>query len=141
MSSCLKTILTVDDDLSLRCLLRTDLEDRGYAVLTAGNGAEATEVCQVHQGQIHLMITDICLTSEFRLATSNIQRPSLNGIRLACQIRTLRPEIHILFISALPEPELRRFGWVPESASLVRKPFRMSTLLEKIDEVLEHSAV
>jgi CheY-like chemotaxis protein len=39
-------ILLVEDEVTIRNLVRTMLTDHGYAVLTAADGVEAMEVCQ-----------------------------------------------------------------------------------------------
>jgi two-component system cell cycle sensor histidine kinase/response regulator CckA len=48
-----ETVLLVEDEASLRDLLRESLEGSGYHVLVAGDGAEALRVAAAHAGPIH----------------------------------------------------------------------------------------
>jgi PAS domain S-box-containing protein len=49
-----ETILVVEDDEPLRCVIRETLEEDGYAVLEAASGEEALEKAAQHSGPIHL---------------------------------------------------------------------------------------
>ena len=53
------TILIVDDDSIVRRMLRDALEDHGYRVLLARNGAQAIKIFDEHTSNISLVLTDI----------------------------------------------------------------------------------
>lgn len=70
------------------------LEDHGYEVLTATDGRSGLQLFQAHS--VDLVILDY-------------QMPEMNGDVVACQMKTLKPEIPILLLSAhrsLPEEKL-----------------------------------
>jgi signal transduction histidine kinase len=73
-----ETILLVEDEKSLRDLAFAILVRRGYTVLEAGNGEEATAISRNYNGTIHLMLTDVIM-------------PLMNGRELADKLRQERP--------------------------------------------------
>lgn len=56
------TILVVDDEDSIRALYQAELEDEGYRVLCAADGATARKV--LGEQEVHLMVLDIKLRGE-----------------------------------------------------------------------------
>ncbi len=56
------TILVVDDEASIRALYRAELEEEGYRVVCAGDGAQAREAIAAHE--VHLVVLDIKLRGE-----------------------------------------------------------------------------
>lgn len=56
------TILVVDDEDSIRALYRSELEEAGYAVLSASDGASALKLLQGNP--VHLVVLDIKLKGE-----------------------------------------------------------------------------
>jgi two-component system cell cycle sensor histidine kinase/response regulator CckA len=51
-----ETILLVEDEEMVRELLRNILEIEGYTVLVASHGSEALEICERHEGPLHLVL-------------------------------------------------------------------------------------
>jgi two-component system cell cycle sensor histidine kinase/response regulator CckA len=62
-------VLVVDDDSAVRMLVARALESSGYAVIVAGDGAQALELLERRGAGIHLVLTDI-------------QMPRLGGLEL-----------------------------------------------------------
>jgi CheY-like chemotaxis protein len=56
-----ETILVVDDEDGVRALGEAVLEECGYTVLMAEDGAQALEVYQAHQGEIGLVVLDVIM--------------------------------------------------------------------------------
>jgi DNA-binding response OmpR family regulator len=56
------TILVVDDEDSIRALYRTELEEDGYQVVCASDGASALRA--LNEGTVHLVVLDIKLRGE-----------------------------------------------------------------------------
>jgi len=56
------TILVVDDEDSIRALYEAELQDEGYRVLCAADGATARKV--LGENEVHLMVLDIKLKGE-----------------------------------------------------------------------------
>jgi two-component system cell cycle sensor histidine kinase/response regulator CckA len=116
-----ETVLVAEDEAAVLLLLRTVLEERGYNVLTARDGAEALEAFEQHAGPLHLLLTDISM-------------PRMDGIALAGEVLRRRPQTRVLLIS----------GYAPESlaralphASFLAKPFAPRELLARVRAVLD----
>ena len=78
-----ETILLVEDEENLRRLARQSLENQGYRVIDAPDGATAIQISQAHKGPIQLLLTDVIM-------------PGMNGRELANQISASRPEMRVL---------------------------------------------
>lgn len=114
------TVLFAEDEEMLRRLIGRSLRDKGFEVLEAASGIEAVRVARAHHGVIHLLLTDIVM-------------PGLTGRELAEQLRLVRPEMRVLFISGYYAEEQLQLA--PGSAFL-GKPFTPAELLDKIHAVL-----
>jgi two-component system, cell cycle sensor histidine kinase and response regulator CckA len=117
------TILIVEDEPSLRALAVEVLEDGGYRVLEAEDGAAALEVARVHQGPIDLVISDVIM-------------PRMGGPALAKQLAVDRPQAKVLFVSGYTADTMAREGVLEEGVLLLLKPFTPAALLVKVDDVL-----
>src|SRR6267142_3543854 len=56
-----RTILLVEDDDTLRRLIRLILKGSGFQVVEAGRGLEALALGRDYPGHIHLLVTDLVL--------------------------------------------------------------------------------
>jgi DNA-binding NtrC family response regulator len=117
------TILLVEDEDQVRKLARAFLERQGYRVVEAASGPEALNTLEEYAGRIDLLLTDMVM-------------PQMNGAALAERVKTMRPEIRILFMSGYTEvgveiPELLSGEW-----QFLQKPFSASSLDRKVREAL-----
>jgi CheY-like chemotaxis protein len=119
-----ETILVVEDETTLRGLVRQSLSNQGYTVLVAGDGADAEMVSTAHQGPIHLLLTDVIM-------------PGMNGRELAQRISSQRPDIKVLYMSGYTENAIGHNGTLEEGISLLQKPFTLPALKAKVREVLD----
>jgi two-component system chemotaxis response regulator CheY len=106
-----RKILIVDDESSMRFLLRIILESAGYEVLEAHHGADALE--RVKESRPNLVVTDLMM-------------PVMNGRDLVRRLRS-DPEtagIPILLISANPHAEVAAVD------AIVGKPFEPEAFVE-----------
>ena len=116
-----ETILLVEDEEALRSLTRSLLKESGYTVLDAPNGAEAIDLARNYDGTIHLLLTDVVM-------------PGMNGRVVAEELRQIRPEIKVVFMSGYTgfnNRLLLDFG-----APLIAKPFTRDSLLRRLREAL-----
>src|SRR5207244_1987664 len=56
-----ETVLLVEDEESVRQLVKETLESRGYKVIEAENGEEALKISTTYTEPIHLLITDVVM--------------------------------------------------------------------------------
>ena len=71
------SILLVDDEDTLRALIRTILEGTGNAVAEASNGAKALEICRSREKKFQLLITDISMPGMHGTELAHVTRPPL----------------------------------------------------------------
>lgn len=107
----MRRILIVDDESSMRFLLRMILENAGYEILEAHHGAAALE--RINEWRPDLIVTDLMM-------------PVMNGRDLVGRLRA-DPEtasIPILLISANPHAEVAAVD------AIVGKPFHPEAVVE-----------
>jgi PAS domain S-box-containing protein len=123
-----ETILVVEDDSSLREMIRTVLTAAGYRVLEAPNGAEALSLLRGSNQPVHLLITDIIMPGQ------------MNGWELSRAASINRADIRALFITGFGV-ESNTFGIeIDPDVMLLTKPFGSDLLLRKIREALDNHA-
>lgn len=120
-----ETVLVVEDDQGIRQLICSILRKNGYKVLLAGNGYEAIEVSQRHQGPIHLMVTDVLM-------------PRMSVRELTEVLAKARPDMKVLYISGYTDDSIvHHMGVLEPRTNFIQKPFTVTALSRKIRELLE----
>src|SRR5712692_6791117 len=116
-----QTILVVDDEATVRSLTTRALEDGGYGVIEANDGAEAWTLLERMAGRIDLVVSDVVM-------------PRLDGIELA----------RCMEIMPHPPPILLMSGYDLSALELERpflvKPFRAHELLAAVQRLLTAQA-
>jgi DNA-binding response OmpR family regulator len=119
-----ETILLVEDEDSVRQIVRTVLEQNGYTVLECGNGAEALGTFAQDPEGIDLLITDMVL-------------PGMGGMETADAINRQRPGIGIIIMSEYGEREAGMLDGLSAPGMFIQKPFQPETLLRNVRMVLD----
>ena len=115
MKRAAKTILVVDDDPLVLEYAGNVLEDRGYRVLTAADGAAALALLRDNVA-VDLLFTDVVM-------------PGLDGIEVARRARGQSPGLKVLFTSGYAAD-------VIPAGRLLKKPYRPNQLADEIAEML-----
>jgi CheY-like chemotaxis protein len=118
------TILVVEDEESVRNLVRETLENAGYRVFDAANGEEALEIMSRSREPIHLLLTDVVM-------------PKRGGRSLAVRVASLYPETKILFMTGYVGPEADGKYHPLGRKSSIFKPFTPDELARKVRDVLD----
>jgi signal transduction histidine kinase/ActR/RegA family two-component response regulator len=121
-----ETILLIEDEDGVRQIVSEMLEQCGYRVLPAKNGADAIEVSSQYPETIHLILTDLVMSG-------------VDGFEVAARLTRLRPGIEVIYISgfnAMSEVQRRKLG----SAIVLQKPFARDTLARAVREAIDRSA-
>ena len=119
------TVLIVEDELAIAELLSMTLTDEGYRVVLAANGRQALE--HLNEGPPpDLIITDLMM-------------PVLDGTGLIQAMQRSEPQRDIPYIimSSIPEDAARRR--VNGYAGFIRKPFRLTSVVQLMTNVLAKS--
>ena len=119
-----ETILFVEDEESVRELVREYLMGTGYRVLEACDGVQALEIAAAHKGAIDILVTDVVM-------------PRLSGRELASRIAAVRPNVKVLFISGYTDDSIFRHGVLEGGVAYLQKPFNLKAIAQKIREVLD----
>jgi PAS domain S-box-containing protein len=120
------TILLVEDQESVRSLLRVYLTGAGYRVLEAENGEHAIRFAHEHAGQIDLLITDIAM-------------PKAGGFEVARALAERRKGVRSMFISGYAQELLDGTGELPSGSRFLPKPFARTEFLKSVSELLAQS--
>jgi CheY-like chemotaxis protein len=118
-----ETILLVEDEESVRQLVRETLESRGYRVLESENGNAGLALAANHPDIIHLVVTDVVM-------------PSLSGHELVQQLLPARPGIKVLYLSGYAEDAFANPLPAEGQKAFLQKPFTLQNLSRKVREVL-----
>ncbi|MEV6636950.1 ATP-binding protein [Actinoplanes sp. NPDC051470] len=118
-----ETILVVEDQEALRQVTERILTRNGYKVITAANGPDALALAAGHDGDIHLLVTDVVM-------------PKMLGKEVAERIREFQPDIEVLYMSGYAQPVLASQGKLDRGVALLDKPFSEDALITKAGLVL-----
>jgi two-component system cell cycle sensor histidine kinase/response regulator CckA len=121
-----ETVLLVEDESSVRALVRAVLIRCGYTVIEAEDGELALEVSDQHTAPIQLMITDVVM-------------PKMNGPELAHAMEQRRPGIKVLFMSGYIDGTALDSGH-DAPAPFIQKPFVADALSRVVRDVLDAPA-
>jgi PAS domain S-box-containing protein len=121
-----ETILIVEDEDPVRELLCRQLRSLGYTVLEADGGEAALRAAAGHQGDLHLLLTDVILQG-------------MNGKELCDVLSRERVGIKALYMSGYTRGVLKDHG-VTGDLDLLQKPFDRRDLAEKVRKVLDRHA-
>ncbi|WP_218821892.1 PAS domain-containing sensor histidine kinase [Haematobacter genomosp. 1] len=117
------TILVVDDEPLIRMMTTERLEDEGYIVLEAANGAKAMQILGSDR-PIDLLVTDVGLPG------------GMNGRQVADAARRVRPDLRILFITGYAEQAVLHHGDLERGMQILTKPFDMEQLNRRVRALL-----
>lgn len=116
-------ILVVEDNPQVRGYTVGVLEELGYRVLQAEDGAKALRLCEAEESRIDLLLTDVVM-------------PNLSGGELAASLEKSRPGIKILFMSGYTDNIIAHHGTLEEGSEFLQKPFSPSELAAKVRAVM-----
>jgi len=115
-------ILVVDDQLGVRSLLTTVLEDKGYTVGVASNGEEGVLMAKKLKPNLIMM---------------DIKMPVKDGITALYEIKELFPDIMVIMMTAFGEAEtmeqIKRGGAI----GYFLKPFDIEYLVNYVETLLK----
>lgn len=118
-----ETILIVDDEPTVRMLLKDVLSELGYSVLDAADSVEGLETLR-SDAQIDLLITDVGLPG------------GMNGRQMADAGREIRPKLKTLFITGYAENAVIGSAQLGPGMQVLTKPFAVDTLVSRVSHLL-----
>lgn len=126
-------IIIIDDEAEMRSLLTDYLNDQGFQTSTFSAAPEALAALSdsgalaktMEEGDIDLIISDI-------------QMPQMTGLELTSKLKTLRPEIPIILITAFGSIETALEAVQRGAFHYVVKPFKLAEMAVNVQRALEH---
>ena len=113
-------ILVVDDYFADRETLKVILEERGYRVVTAENGAKA--LARVKEKHFDIIFLDIRL-------------PDVDGAQIFEQVKAIDPEVAVIMMTGYSEEELVRRAISQGAYTCIYKPFDVEKILTLVGEI------
>ncbi len=117
-------ILLVEDEESIREVLRLNLELEGYEVVSTGNGKKALEL--IHGQHFDLLLLDVML-------------PDVDGFTITEQVRLSNNEVPILILTAKDMAQDRIAGLKKGADDYLTKPFNLEELLLRVHKLVRRS--
>ncbi len=121
-----KSILVVDDDASLRRVTQMQLEEAGYAVLTAADAAAG------------LAAMDACGPS---LVITDMKMPGISGIEFLRELRSRYPETTVILITAFGTVQTAVEAMRAGAYDYIAKPIDYDELLLVVERALERRSL
>jgi len=119
-----ETILVAEDQPDLRWMICQFLQELGYSVLEAKDGADAVALSEQYRGAIDVLLTDVVM-------------PHVRGPEVARRLCAMRRDMKVIFMSGYTEGEFGSGDKPDPDLPILQKPFELDSLAVKIREVLE----
>ncbi len=103
-------VLVVEDEPSLRELVRAGLEDRGWTTVTVAHAEDALGVAAAY-GHVDVVVTDVVM-------------PRMSGCTLVDRLRRMLPRLRVVYLSGVDPRELE----LDRTTAHVGKPFELDEL-------------
>lgn len=123
-----ETLLVVEDDPDLRFLMEEVLEEYGYKIVSAGDGAEGLHLFEQDPESIALIVSDLVT-------------PKMKGKELYDRVHEMSPATKFLFVSGYTANQISRNFVLEQGMHFLQKPFDLDELAAKVRGVLEEQAV
>jgi DNA-binding NtrC family response regulator len=116
-------ILVVDDEAVVRRFTSRVLQDAGYVIATAADGADALEQLEREAPAIDAVVSDIVM-------------PRMNGVQLMERLSRSHPTLPVILMSGYATAQLADRG-IAAPCSVLKKPFAPERLLAEVRRCLD----
>lgn len=122
----MQKILVADDEEDIRLIIRFALEDKGYKVITAADGAEAVAIAD--KEKIDLIILDAAM-------------PKMDGYEACRKLKkdAKTKDIPVIFLTAIDLQKDKLKSQRLGAVKFIAKPFEIETLIEEIASILNNN--
>jgi two-component system, cell cycle sensor histidine kinase and response regulator CckA len=119
-----ETVLVAEDEASIRYVADSILKKFGYGVIFAHDGADAVEKFMANSEKIDIVVMDMIM-------------PVKSGKEASEEIRRLRPDTKVLFMSGYSPDLLQSKGILKNGDEILIKPLQPLDLVRKIRSMLD----
>jgi PAS domain S-box-containing protein len=122
-----ETVLVAEDDASIRQFMDSILRKFGYEVIFAHDGVDAFDKFKANSEKIDLIIMDMIM-------------PRKSGKEAHEEIRRLRPEVKVLFMSGYSPDLLYTKGILESGYEVLTKPLQPLDLVRRVRSMLDRNS-
>jgi two-component system cell cycle sensor histidine kinase/response regulator CckA len=115
-----QTILVVEDEPTLRALVRKVLERDGYDVIEAPSGLAALEMWSAKKPRVDLLLTDMVMPD------------GISGLQLADRLKTENPALKVVFTTGYSAELLGKDFVLKEGVNFLQKPYPPQKLVQTV---------
>jgi len=119
-------VLVVDDDESLRITLAANLELENLDVVEAKSAQEALALIR---------------EQHFDVVLSDVRMPGMNGVDMFIALRTVKPELPVILMTAFSNEETVRKAISRGVFAVIAKPFDVQQTVNTLQRALKHPLV
>jgi CheY-like chemotaxis protein len=117
-------VLVVEDEPTVRNIVRRMLELSGHQVVLAEDGVEGVERFEESPESFDLAVLDLTM-------------PRMNGIETMRALRQIRPDLPVLMTSGHAEEDsVQKVIRESDIAAFIQKPYRYGELMGKIRQLM-----
>ncbi len=116
------SILVIDDEEIIRGLFKEALEIQGHRVMTAKDGAEGLKMAKQW---------------DFDLVFLDLKMPGMDGAELFRQIKTMKPDLLVVIITAYPESDIMARALAYGPFGIIKKPFSELEIVTAVNSVFQ----
>jgi len=114
-------ILVIEEGSDLRVKLQPFFVNKGFKVTVVNTGEECVKCVQEKKFQIIIL---------------NTQLPGIDGLETLRRVKTIRPDVGVIMITAESEEHLIHKAMEHGSSACIRKPYNIEDLLNLVHECL-----
>jgi DNA-binding NtrC family response regulator len=119
-----ETILLAEDEVTVRELHKMILEEAGYGVVEAVDGQDAIDKFMEHIAEVDILVADVIM-------------PKIDGKSLYEEIRKIRPDMKVLFMSGYTKDIIVARGILENLFNYITKPVKSFELLKSVRDILD----
>jgi CheY-like chemotaxis protein len=120
-----KTILVVEDEPTLRALVRKVLERGGYEVIEAFSGVAALELWSKTKPHVDLLLTDMVMPD------------GISGMQLAEKLKKDNPGLKVIFTTGYSAELMGKDFEIEEGVNFLQKPYSPQKLTQTVRNRLQ----
>ena len=120
-----RTIFVVEDEPTLRALVRRVLERGGYEVIEASSGLAALELWKENKTHVDLLLTDMVMPD------------GISGRQLAEKLKADNPDLKVIYTTGYSPDLMGQDVALREGVNLLQKPYPPQKLVEIVRNGLE----
>jgi CheY-like chemotaxis protein len=123
-----RIIFVVEDEPTLRALVRRVLERGGYEVIEAASGLSALELWKEKKTHVDLLLTDMVMPD------------GISGRQLADKLKADNPNLKVIYTTGYSPDLMGQEVALREGVNFLQKPYPPQKLVETVRNGLENDA-